>query len=233
MRLATEIIQGIQQNVPGLVIGVRLSAFDFMPFRPGADSIGEPVEAGADYPYAFGGDGTGVGIDLTEPVAFLKRLVELGVRLVCITGGSPYYVPHIQRPAFFPPSDGYQPPEDPLIGVARQIRVTAQLKAACPELTVVGSAFSYLQEWLPNVAQAVVRQNMADSIGLGRMLLSYPEMAADILSGRPLERKKICRTFSDCTTAPRNGLVSGCYPLDPFYKDRPEAAQLEIIKGKP
>jgi 2,4-dienoyl-CoA reductase-like NADH-dependent reductase (Old Yellow Enzyme family) len=233
MRLATEIIKGIQQNVPGLVIGVRLSAFDFMPFRPGADSIGEPVEAGADYPYAFGGDGTGVGIDLTEPVAFLKRLVELGVRLVCITGGSPYYVPHIQRPAFFPPSDGYQPPEDPLIGVARQIRVTAQLKAACPELTVVGSAFSYLQEWLPNVAQAVVRQNMADSIGLGRMLLSYPEMAADILSGRPLERKKICRTFSDCTTAPRNGLVSGCYPLDPFYKDRPEAAQLEIIKGKP
>jgi NADPH2 dehydrogenase len=231
-RPALEIIQGIQANVPGLRIGVRLSAFDYMPFLPGPDGSGEPVEAASRYPYAFGGDGTGLGIDLSEPIAFLKMLCAVGVKLVCITGGSPYYVPHIQRPAYFPPSDGYQPPEDPLVGVRRQVQVTAQLKAACPELVIVGSAYSYLQEWLPNVAQAVIRQGLADSIGLGRMLLSYPEMAADILAGKPLQRKKICRTFSDCTTAPRGGLVSGCYPLDPFYKTRPEAAQLDILKGK-
>ena len=62
------------------------------------------------------------------------------------------------------------------------------------------------------------------------MVLCYPELAADVLAGRPLQRKRICRTFSDCTTAPRNGLVSGCYPLDPFYKERPEAEPLEKIK---
>ena len=40
----------------------------------------------------------------------------------------------------------------------------------------------------------------------------------------------MCRTFSDCTTAPRKGLVSGCYPLDSFYGKRPEAAQLKELK---
>jgi hypothetical protein len=61
-------------------------------------------------------------------------------------------------------------------------------------------------------------------------MLAYPELPADVLAGKPLERKRICRTFSDCTTAPRKGLVSGCYPLDPFYKSRPEAKQLIVLK---
>ena len=48
---------------------------------------------------------------------------------------SPYYNPHIQRPAFYPPSDGYRPPEDPLVGVARQIEATRELKAPHPRAT--------------------------------------------------------------------------------------------------
>ena len=73
---------------------------------------------------------------------------------------------------------------------------------------------------------------MIDFVGIGRMVLTYPEMCADVLEGKPLQRKRICRTFSDCTTAPRNGMVSGCYPLDEFYKDRPEAKQLKEAKAK-
>jgi hypothetical protein len=76
----------------------------------------------------------------------------------------------------------------------------------------------------------VLREGKADFVGLGRMVLAYPELPADVLAGRPLDRKRICRTFSDCTTAPRKGLPSGCYPLDPFYAGRPEAAQLKEIK---
>ena len=72
------------------------------------------------------------------------------------------------------------------------------------------------------MAQAVVRRRMADFVGLGRMVLSYPDMPADVLAGRPLQRKLICRTFSDCTTAPRMGLISGCFPLDDFYTQHPE-----------
>jgi len=230
-RFLREVVAGIRANVPGLDIGVRVSAFDFIPFRSGPDRVGEPEPFEGDaYRYAFGGDGTGLGVDLTEPRAFLDLLAALDVHLVCITGGSPYYNPHIQRPAIFPPADGYLPPEDPLAGVARQIAVTAALKRHHPDLLMVGSAYSYLQEWLPNVAQHVVRTGLADFVGLGRMMLTYPDMCADVLAGRPLQRKRICRTFSDCTTAPRNGLVSGCYPLDEFYKARSEADQLAEIK---
>ena len=45
-----------------------------------------------------------------------------------------------------------------------------------------------------------------------------------------LTTKLICRTFSDCTTAPRNGLISGCYPLDKYYTARPEFQKLKEIK---
>ncbi len=99
-----------------------------------------------------------------------------------------------------------------------------------PETIVVGSGYSYLQDWLPNVAQAVLRSGMVDSVGLGRMVLSYPDLPADVIAGEPLKRKSICRTFSDCTTAPRNGIVSGCYPLDPYYKEMPEREELNRLK---
>jgi len=225
-----EIVAGIRAEAPGLGIGVRLSAIDFVPFQPGADGVGEPAPFELPYRYAFGGDGSGLGYDLTEPRAFLDLLAALDIELVCITVGSPYYVPHIQRPALFPPSDGYQPPEDPLAGVARQVDVVRQLKQRRPDLLFVGSGYSYAQEWLPNIAQHVVRTGQADFVGLGRMVLSYPEMPADVLAGRPLQRTRICRTFSDCTTAPRKGLVSGCYPLDDYYKKRPEAETLRALK---
>lgn len=230
-RFLRDIVAGIRAEAPGLGIGVRVSIFDFVPFHPGPapDRTGVAEQTGS-YRYAFGGDGSGVGIDLQEPVLFLQLLKSLGIELVCTTCGSPYYNPHIQRPALFPPSDGYQPPEDPLVGVHRQIMATARVRQACPGLLVVGTGYSYLQEWLPHVGQAVVRLGMADSIGLGRMVLSYPELPADVLSGRELARKKICRTFSDCTTGPRNGMVSGCYPLDPFYKVLPERAELQKLK---
>jgi hypothetical protein len=99
-------------------------------------------------------------------------------------------------------------------------------------MAVIGSGYSYLQEWLPNVAQAVVAAGQATMVGLGRMALSYPELPHDVLAGRPLRRPQLCRTFSDCTTAPRAGLVSGCYPLDPFYKARPERVELAAVKRR-
>lgn len=230
-RFLKNTVELVRSVAPGLDIGVRLSAIDWIPFKPGEDKIGEPESFdNGSYPFAFGGDGTGTGYDLTEPRQFLALMEELDIQLTCITVGSPYYVPHIQRPATFPPSDGYHPPEDPLVGVARQIKVTAELKESIPNLTIVGSGYSYLQDWLPNVAQSVVKNGMTDFVGLGRMVLSYPDLPADILSGQPLQRKRICRTFSDCTTAPRNGMVSGCYPLDDFYKSRDEYDKLMAWK---
>jgi 2,4-dienoyl-CoA reductase-like NADH-dependent reductase (Old Yellow Enzyme family) len=229
-RFITSIVKGIRAAAPGLDIGVRLSAFDWIPFLPDEDHLGVPEKYDGDYPFSFGGSANGLGEDLKETYKFLELLKTLAIELVCITAGSPYYNPHIQRPALFPPSDGYQPPEDPLVGVARQLKITAQIKKDFPDLLIVGSAYSYLQEWLPHVGQYILNNNMADFVGLGRMVLSYPEMPADILNDLPYKRDKICRTFSDCTTAPRNGMISGCFPLDPFYKSLPEALKLKEIK---
>ncbi len=229
-RFLRDIVAGIRGATTGLNIGVRLSVFDFVPYCPGDDRIGIP-EPDSETHKIFGATCDGASIDLTEPSRLIEQMHELGIRMVCTTAGSPYYNPHIQRPAFFPPSDGYQPPEDPLIGVARQIAAVAMLKQQHPEMLFIGSGYTYLQDYLPNVGQAVISQNMADSIGLGRMVLSYPELPADVIAGNDWQRKKVCRTFSDCTTAPRVGLVSGCYPLDPFYKTRPEREVLKTAKS--
>lgn len=229
-RFFLEIADGIRRVAPSLDVSLRLSLFDFVPFVKGNDGVGVPMTDA--YRYAFGGDGTGRGIDLTETLEFLRLLRASGVSLLAATVGSPYYNPHIQRPAAFPVVDGYTPPEDPLVGVARQIAVVAEIKKVFPDLLVVGSGYSYLQDWLPNVAEAAVAAGMTDFVGIGRMVLSYPDMCDDVLRGRPLDRKRICRTLGDCTNAPRNGMVSGCYPLDDFYAARSEAAQLREIKRR-
>ena len=230
-RFLRDIVAGIRAEAPGLDVGVRLSVFDWLPFTKGEDGVGIAERVNGDYEFAFGGGKKGTDIDLSEPFKLMELLQSLGIELVCMTAGSPYYNPHIQRPALFPPSDGYQPPEDPLQGVARQINVAGALKKAFPGIALVGSGYSYLQEWLPYVGQSVLRNGMSDFIGLGRMVLSYPELPHDVLQGNSLTRKKICRTFSDCTTAPRKGMISGCFPLDPFYKALPEMDELKRIKA--
>jgi hypothetical protein len=111
------------------------------------------------------------------------------------------------------------------------MEATRRLKQQFPDMIVMGSAYTYLQEFLPAVAQAAVREGWVDLVGLGRMVLTYPEILWDATEGRSMQRKRVCRTFSDCTTAPRNGLPSGCYPLDSYYKDSALAEQLDIVKG--
>ena len=232
-RLLAEIIRGIRREAPDLMIGVRISAFDSVPFTAGADGIGEPMAFADLLPYRYGfgmSSRNPIEPDLSETITLLHALRDLGVHTINVSCGSPYYCPHFQRPAIIPPSDGYLPPEDPLCGVARQIEFARRCKEACPDLPMVGSGYSYLQQFLPHVAQAVVRNNWIDAVGLGRMVLSYPEMPCDTLGEGTTRYKKICRTFSDCTTAPRGGLVSGCYPLDEAYRQLEESRQLALLK---
>lgn len=232
-RFLRNIAAGIRAQVPQLALAVRVSIFDAVPYKKDAEGVGVPEVDASNYRSAFGLlSGCGLDPSLEDGHEFLQLLEKLGIHWVCVTAGSPYYCPHIQRPAMYPPSDGYLPPEDPLVGVARQIRVTQQLKRRFPGLVFVGSAYSYLQEWLPHVAQNAVREGRTDFVGLGRIVLSYPDLPADVLEGNPIRRKLFCRTFSDCTSGPRNGLVSGCFPLDPFYGDHPHADLLRQAKGK-
>ena len=241
-RFLREVVAGIRANAPGLEIGVRISAFDTVAFRADPSKsvngkLGAGIPEACDhlipYRWGFGVDANRpTEIDLTETIRFLSLLEELKIPLVNITAGSPYYNPHIQRPALYPPSDGYQPPEDPLINVARHMTVARELKGRFPNLIFVGTAYSYLQDFLPHVAQAVVREGWIDAVGMGRMILTYPEILHDASEGKPIEHKRVCRTFSDCTTAPRNGLPSGCYPLDSYYKNSEFAKKLKLAKAK-
>ncbi|MDW8307783.1 MAG: hypothetical protein RMK20_00255 [Verrucomicrobiales bacterium] len=270
-RLLRDIVAAIRASGNPIDIGVRLSAFDFVPFRPdpalsrpGKLGPGIPEDFSQCLPYHYGfgvNPDNPVTYDLTETFRFAALCAQLGVKILNLSAGSPYYNPHIQRPAAYPPSDGYQPPEDPLVGVARQIGVVRQVAAFVkqrsrfqglkdgegarpttasdstdPSLNpsnapvIVGSAYSYLQEYLPHVAQSVVRQGWTDLVGIGRMALAYPGLPADALEKGALDTKSLCRTFSDCTTAPRNGLISGCYPLDKYYAAKPEFQRLKEIK---
>lgn len=241
-RFLREIVHGAHSAAPGLLIAVRLSAFDTVPFRPDpaqssdgklGPGIAEAYENLVPYRWGFGVNPLNpTEPDLGETSQFLSLLEQLDIRLVNLTAGSPYYSPHIQRPALYPPSDGYQPPEDPLLGVARQMNATKQLKERFPNLIIVGSAYSYLQDFLPYVAQAALRLGWADAVGLGRMVLTYPELLWHASEQRAIEHKRICRTFSDCTTAPRNGLPSGCYPLDSYYKSSELAVRLNALKAR-
>ncbi len=241
-RFLREIVEGIRSEVPGLQIGARISVFDTVPFfaDPARSSKGKrgpgiPEKHGDLLPYRWGFGVNSVNPtepDLGEAERLLSILEKMNIHLVNVTAGSPYYNPHIQRPAFYPPSDGYQPPEDPLTGVARQMDATRKLKEQFPNLIFVGTAYTYLQDFLPLVAQAALREGWVDLVGLGRMALSYPELLWDACAGNPVQHKRICRTFSDCTTAPRKGLPSGCYPLDSYYKSSPQATQLNAAKAK-
>lgn len=234
-RLFHRIVEAIRAECPGLGIVVRVSIADIVPHEPDEQRVGRAADRDGAEPYrhGFGVDQHDPGrFDLDEPMRFLELLRDLDIRLVNVTLGSPYYCPHLQRPAGYPPSDGYLPPEDPLLSVIRHLRVTRECKRRFPEMRFVGTGYSYLQEWLGHVAQHEVRCGHVDLVGIGRMLLSYPDMLADILRGKPLARERICRTFSDCTTSARHGLASGCYPLDPYYKALPEAGQLKAIKKK-
>ena len=107
---------GIRAEAPGLRVGVRFSIFDVVPYRKDSQGRGVPESDPASYRHGFGvvHDGD-LETALADARELLQLLESLGVRWVCTSAGSPYYNPHLQRPALFPPSDGYLPPEDPLM----------------------------------------------------------------------------------------------------------------------
>jgi 2,4-dienoyl-CoA reductase-like NADH-dependent reductase (Old Yellow Enzyme family) len=233
-RFFRRLVSEIRSACPDLEIAVRVSIADVFPHQADPSTgIGQPGGWQDHLPYD---EGFGVlardprQIDLQEPLAFLGLLESLDIRLVNVTLGSPYTSYHLQRPARYPASDGYLPPRDPLAAVFEHVRCVRSCKQAFPDLLLVGTGYTYLQEYLAHVAEYEIGQGNVDFVGLGRMLLAYPEFPRDVLLGRALRRDRICRTFSDCTTAPRAGLLSGCYPLDPHYKMLPDGKRLAEIK---
>ena len=221
-RLARTIIEAIRAEVPDLVIATRLNVFDCIPYRKKAGSDeGEPCPWTTPLLSAWGTrEDDPFTPDLTEPRWWVGEMQRLGVALVNVSMGNPYATPHVIRPFEYPPPDGYETPEHPLIGVDRHFRLAAELQQDFPSLPMVGSGYSYLQEFLFQAGAASVRDGHITFVGVGRAALPQPDFARQLLTNGKLDRKRVCRTFSYCTAlmrAKHNELgqfPTGCPPFD-------------------
>lgn len=221
-RFAREVILRLREETRGeLFIASRLNAYD----GPAFDERGKPMEYPKPFLYGFGCDEREpLQMDLTEPILWAREMAELGVRLINVTMGNPYANPHIGRPFDKPPIDGYEPPEHPLVGVARHFAVTAALKQTVGEKAlVVGTGYSFLRQFLALAGEANKRAGKVDIVAVGRGAIAYPDYVRDLLEKGTLQVNKVCLAVSFCTTLmrtkahPLGQAPTGCVPRDPIY----------------
>lgn len=230
-RFIREVVARVRAECPGGLIATRLNAFDGLPFTTGGDGRGVPCSFTVPVRSCWGtSEVDPFTPDLDEPIRLIGELRDLGVVLVNISMGNPYASPHIIRPFEYPPPDGYETPEHPLIGVDRHFRATAAIQRAYPDLPIVGSGYSWLQAFAFEAGAASIEDGHATFVGIGRGALSQPDFGRRIVEGEPLDPKRVCRTFSYCTALMRskhNDLgqyATGCPPFDkgvygPLWKD--------------
>ena len=231
-RLARDIITAIRSEAPGLILATRINVYDGIPFQKSANAdIGEPCPWSDPIISAWGtSESDPFTPDMTEPLAWIGEMIKLGVEVMNISMGNPYASPHIIRPFEFPPPDGYHSPEHPLIGVDRHFRLTAEVQRRFPDVPIVGSGYSYLQEFVPQAGAANLRDRRVTFVGIGRASLAQPDFVNQLREHGRLDRKRVCRTFSYCTALMRskhNSLgqyATGCPPFDkaaygPIWQD--------------
>jgi 2,4-dienoyl-CoA reductase-like NADH-dependent reductase (Old Yellow Enzyme family) len=224
-RLARTLIERIRAEAPGLVLATRLNVFDGLPYQPaaagGEDAVGEPCPHRLPHLTSWGTNPDDpLQPDLAEPLWWVGEMKRLGVDLVNVSMGNPYASPHLLRPFEYSPPDGYHTPEHPLIGVDRHFKLAATVQEAHPDLPVVGSGYSYLQEFLPHAGAANVQDGRITFVGVGRAALAQPDFARQLMEQGKLDRKRVCRTFSYCTALMRSKhnelgqFATGCPPFD-------------------
>jgi 2,4-dienoyl-CoA reductase-like NADH-dependent reductase (Old Yellow Enzyme family) len=220
-RFIREVVGRIRSENPGRIIATRLNVFDGLPYGRGPDGVGVAGSFTAPVHSVWGTDlDDPLQPELSEPTMLVGWLKDLGIGLVNASIGSPYASPHLLRPFEYPPPDGYETPEHPLIGVARHFRLTAEVQAAYPEVPVVGSGYSWLQAFAFEAGAANVAAGRTSFAGIGRGALAQPDFARRLANGEGLDRKRICRTFSYCTALMRSKhnelgqFATGCPPFD-------------------
>jgi len=220
-RFIRNVVGRIREESQGLMVATRLNVFDGLPYTKGVDGRGTAYPFTVPLRSVWGTKADDpTQPDLAEPLALIGMLSDLGVVLVNVSIGNPYASPHLLRPFEYPPPDGYETPEHPLIGVDRHFRLTAAIQAAFPLQAVVGSGYSWLQAFAFEAGAANVRDGRTTLVGIGRGALTQPDFARRLEHGEPLDRKRLCRTFSYCTALMRSKhnamgqFATGCPPFD-------------------
>ncbi|MGI6316279.1 MAG: flavin oxidoreductase/NADH oxidase [Christensenellales bacterium] len=158
--------------------------------------------------------------DYTEPLKLMGDLIRRGETLFNITMGTPYYNPHINRPYA---RGGYEPPEDPLIGVARLMDGARVMQQAYPDAVCVATGFSYMREFSAALAAGIISNGWAKAVGFGRQSLADPSFANHILHHGGIPKDKLCLACGKCTMLMRAGYITGCPVRDqevylPLYR---------------
>jgi 2,4-dienoyl-CoA reductase (NADPH2) len=197
-RMLRETLARISQEVPQVFVATRLNAFDA--YR---------------YPYGWGVDRNDfLKPDLAEPLELVGLLEKIGISVLNVSIGNPYFNPHVGRPYDFPIKGSDVPDEHPLFGLARFVEVYSAIQKKYPSLPVVGSGLGWLRQFMPLVAAALVRQGSATLIGQGRGMFAYPDSVNDILTKGEMDPAKCCVTCSACTQIMRDGGRTGCVVRD-------------------
>jgi len=193
-RLIKEVVTKIKREV-GIEVAIRLNISDFL-----------------EYPIGWGVNEKGE-VDLSEPLKLVGELRDMGVRLINVTAGSPYINAYISRPA-----DGearkYTPPEYPLLGVERLIKLSREVQENFKDITVVATGLSWLREFAPYVASGMVEKGYAKIAGFGRMAFAYPDFAKDILHNKGMDKRKVCITCIRCAELKAHRKITGCVIRD-------------------
>ncbi len=177
------------------------------------------------YPYGWGMDPHDpMKPNLEEPKRLIRELYDMGVRLIDITMGNPYFNPHVNRPYDTPIVGFERPAEHPLAGEERLIKLTREVREGLPDLTVIGSGYSWLRNLWPHVAAAEIKRGSVQMVGLGRQSFAFPGFAREIIETGRLDIRHTCITCSSCTQIMRDGGTAGCVPFDrevygPIYRE--------------
>ena len=200
-RFLRETIERIRNEVPTLFVTTRLNVYDAVKYPWGFCANRE------DYKQW----------DLTEAKMLAKMLYELGVPLLNVTIGNPYFNPHYNRP-YAKTIRGATPyNEYPLLGVVRFANIVREMQESLPELPMFGAGTAWLRHLVSKVAAGIVQKGWAKLFGYGRGAFAYPDMPKDIMEKGIADMKKVCVACSGCTELMRAESPTGCVIRDRDY----------------
>jgi len=180
---------------------------------------------GIPYPEGFGikeiqGESFPATIDLIESIELSKKLYALGLRLLNISAGNPYYRPEITRPYDTPIKNGLLPSEHPLYSINRLINLASIIKKQLPsDIIITGSGYTYLRQFAALIAAGLIKTQQVDICGFGRMAFANPNFPKQIFQEGIIDKQLCCIACSKCTQFMREGKNTGCAIRDPVYKD--------------
>lgn len=222
----TKLIKNIFERIinkyasPRFLITTRFNMYDGYPYPYGWGTLHQTAPNAEN----FNALDTPAIPDLQEPIELLKWMYEKGVRLVNLTIANPYYNSFVSRPYDLPVPGFKTPDEHPLEGITRFLKLTREVRKSLPkDMILIGTGYTWLREYSPNVAAAEVAQQHVDLVGFGRMAFANPEFPKQIILNGKIDPKKVCITCSKCTEMMRKKTVAGCVIRDgetymPYYK---------------